>query len=164
MLRLDDLLISYGDEKYAEVALCIDLLRALSFLHQTHHWQSAGPDFYSDHLLFERLYNTVNTQIDKVAEKSIGLGNSGLVHYKHSLDNMPKFLFAIDDANILSDSLSQKMVKKSLVAEKSFLAAGEKIMDILKEKGQLTRGLEQLLGTILDEHEGLVYLLKQRMG
>ena len=37
------------------------------------------------------------------------------------------------------------------------------MMNLLKDKGLLSRGLEQLLGTILDNHESNVYLLKQRV-
>lgn len=165
-LRIDDMLITYGDSKYAELALFIDLLRSLSFLHQTHHWQTQGHASYSDHLLFQRLYDKISDQVDKVAEKSVGLstGNVGLVNYKHSLYNMPKFLNAIEDIadTNIDDPPALKMVKKSLLAEKSFITAGEKLMNILDSKGLLTRGLEQLLGEILDLHENSVYLLKQR--
>lgn len=164
ILKLDDLFISYGDVKYSELGVFVDLLRALSFLHQTHHWQTNGSMFYSDHLLFERLYNTTQAEIDKVAEKAIGVGSGDLVNYKHSLENMTRFLNAIDDNEMAMDNPSLKMVKKSLFAEKSFIVAGEKLMNILKSKNQLTRGIEQMLGNVLDEHEGFVYLLKQRVG
>ena len=50
----------------------------------------------------------------------------------------------------------------SLAAEKAYVHIGEKLMDRLKEAGLLTRGLEQMLGNILDLHETHVYLLDQR--
>ncbi|MFA6049789.1 MAG: hypothetical protein WC761_01210 [Candidatus Paceibacterota bacterium] len=165
MLKLDDLFITYGDERYAELGVFLDLLRSLQFLHQQNHWQSSGPVFYSDHLLFERLYGTVTGQVDKVAEKAVALGNSGLVNSKHSLTNMPRFLIALEDTSSgFGEPPQTQMVKRSLLAEKSFVTAGEKLMKMLESKGLLTRGVEQLLGTILDEHEGLCYLLKQRVG
>jgi hypothetical protein len=50
----------------------------------------------------------------------------------------------------------------SLAAEKAYVHIGGKIMDRFKEDGLLTRGLEQMLGNILDVHETHVYLLNQR--
>lgn len=162
MLKLEDLFITYGDAKYAELGVFIDLLRALSMLHHTHHWQTQGPQFYGDHLLYQRLYELADGQIDLVGEKAVGLGSSELVMPRHSLENMRRYIEAVEDGDIL-DGISLKMAKRSLLAEKSFITAGEKMMDQLKSKGLLTRGVEQLLGTILDEHEGVLYLLKQRI-
>lgn len=162
MLKLEDLFITYGDVKYAELGVFIDLLRALSMLHQTHHWQTRGPQFYSDHELFKRLYELSEKQIDLVGEKAVGMGSVDLVDYKHSLENMNRYLVAVESGNVM-DTPALKMVKRSLLAERSFITAGERMMDQLKSKGLLTRGVEQLLGTILDEHEAALYLLKQRV-
>ena len=166
MLRLDDLFITYGDEKYAELGVFLDLLRALQLLHQTCHWQTEGHTFYEDHLLFQRLYEGIGPQVDSVGERAVGLGSSSLVRSRHFFQNGPKFILAVDEALDspmgLQESTAAKLMKKALLAEKSFLTAGEKLMDTLKSKGLLTRGLEQLLGTVLDEHETSIYLLKQR--
>lgn len=162
MLKLEDLFITYGDAKYAELGVFIDLLRALSLLHHTHHWQAQGPQFYGDHLLYQRLYELADAQIDGVGEKAVGLGSPELVMARHSLENMRRYIEAVEDGDVM-DTLALKMAKRSLLAEKSFITAGEKLMDQLKSKGLLTRGVEQLLGTILDQHEGLVFLLKQRV-
>jgi hypothetical protein len=162
MLKLEDLFITYGDAKYAELGVFIDLLRALSLLHHTHHWQTQGSQFYGDHLLYQRLYELADGQIDGVGEKAVGLGSPELVLSRHSLENMRRYIEALEDADIM-DAPALKMAKRSLLAEKSFITAGEKLMDQLKSKGLLTRGVEQLLGTILDQHEGLLYLLKQRV-
>lgn len=162
ILKIEDLFMTYGDSKYAELGVFIDLLRALSMMHHTHHWQTHGPQFYGDHLLYQRLYELADGHIDLVGEKAVGLGSSDLVLPKHSLENMRRYIEAIDDSDIL-DAPALKMAKRSLLAEKSFITAGERMMDQLKSKGLLTRGVEQMLGTILDEHEGVVYLLKQRI-
>lgn len=164
MLKLDDLFITYGDEQYAELGVFLDLLRALQFLHHQHHWQVSGASFYEDHLLYQRLYEKINLHIDTVGEKTVGLGNSGLVASKHSLTNMPRFLVAVEDSgNAFGEPPTLQMAKKSLLAEKSFISAGEKLMKMLESKGLLTRGLENLLSQILDDHETLCYLLKQRV-
>ena len=162
MLKIEDLFITYGDAKYAELGVFIDLLRALSLLHHTHHWQTQGSQFYGDHLLYQRLYELADGQIDMVGEKAVGLGSADLVLARHSLENMRRYIEAIEDTDMM-DAPALKMAKRSLLAEKSFITAGEKMMDQLKSKGLLTRGVEQLLGTILDQHEGVLFLLKQRV-
>ena len=162
MLKLEDLFVTYGDAKYAELGVFIDLLRALSLLHHTHHWQTQGSQFYGDHLLYQRLYELADGQIDMVGEKAVGLGSADLVLARHSLENMRRYIEAIEDSDMM-DAPALKMAKRSLLAEKSFITAGEKMMDQLKSKGLLTRGVEQLLGTILDQHEGVLFLLKQRV-
>jgi DNA-binding ferritin-like protein len=162
MLKLEDFFMTYGDSKYAELGVFIDLLRALSMLHHTHHWQAQGSQFYGDHLLYQRLYELADGQIDMVGEKAVGLGSPELVMPRHSLENMRRYIEAVEDSDIMDDA-ALKMAKRSLLAEKSFITAGEKMMDQLKSKGLLTRGVEQLLGTILDQHEGVLYLLKQRV-
>ena len=162
MLKLEDFFMTYGDARYAELGIIIDLLRALSMLHHTHHWQAQGSQFYGDHLLYQRLYELADGQIDMVGEKAVGLGSPELVMPRHSLENMRRYIEAVEDSDIMDDA-ALKMAKRSLLAEKSFITAGEKMMDQLKSKGLLTRGVEQMLGTILDEHEGVLYLLKQRI-
>lgn len=163
MLKIDDLFVTYGDEQFAELAVFLDLLRALQFLHQQHHWQSSGPIAFSDHLLFQRLYEGVAAEIDLLGEKTVSFGSTRLVNSKHSLSNMPKFLIAIEDgAGMASAGGPSHLARKSLLAEKSFVTAGEKLMKMLESKGLLSRGIENLLGGILDTHEGFIYLLKQR--
>lgn len=163
ILKLDDLFITYGDEKYAEVAVFIDLLRGLQLLYQTSHWQTSGPVYYADHLLFERLYNSLGEDIDALGEKCVGMGSERLVEYRHSLQNMQMFLDAAADMIVAeNETPAQKHVVRALRAETAFIRAGESLMNMLEQKGILTRGIENLLGGILDKHEGLLYLLKQR--
>ena len=162
MLKVEDFFMTYGDSQYAELGIFIDLLRALSMLHHTHHWQTQGSQFYGDHLLYQKLYEMADGQLDMVGEKAVGLGSPELVMPKHSLENMRRYIKAVEDTDIM-DAPSLKMAKRSLLAEKSFITAGELLMKQLESKGLLTRGVEQLLGTILDQHEANVYLLKQRV-
>lgn len=162
---MDDLFVSYGDSRYAELAVFLDLLRSLQFLHHQHHWQVSGVSSYSDHLLFQRLYEGLATEIDAVGEKTVCEGGVELVASRHSLTNIPKFLNAVEDAVGISqkESPANFMVRKSLLAEKSFVTAGERLMKMLEDKSMLTRGIENLLGGILDAHETNVYLLEQRL-
>jgi DNA-binding ferritin-like protein len=165
MFKVDLLFHEYGSQKHSELAVTLDLLKALYGIHQTHHWQVSGHTFYADHLLFERLYKTVNKQIDGVAERAVGLGNSELVNLRSSLRNVTRFVDAVDMSVNIEESNDEalRMVRTSYLAEKFFISALEDIMKDLKAKNLMSFGMEQLLGTILDEHEGLCYLLKQRI-
>lgn len=156
---LDNGLAMFPGAKFAELAVLLGACRAISILHQTHHWQSSGPVFYGDHLLFERLYGASNAEIDVVAEKLLGLGGSqDLLSVSKQVINLSHFLKVHKD-----HSESDLLARRSLEAEVLFLGIVEAIMDKLKSGGMLTRGLEQMLGNIADVHEGHVYLLRQRV-
>lgn len=151
-------LVMFPGEKYAEMAVVLGSLRALAILHQTHHWQTSGPGFYGDHLLFERIYGVADGDIDRVAEKMVGLGNPILVGFSKHVINLSSFLRTLKE-----HSTSDDFARRSLEAELLFVELVETAMDRLKGAGLLTRGLEQLLGDVADKHEGVIYLLKQRV-
>lgn len=164
MLKLLDLFMVYGDSQFAELAVFLDFLKSLRMLHHQHHWQIAGANSYSDHLLMQRLYEGIDPEIDSVGEKTVALGSEDLVVVRRSLENMTKFLNAIQDSpDSPEDSPSLAKIKKSLLAERSFITAGEKLIGMLRSKNQLSAGVENLLAGILDAHETHVYLLQQRV-
>jgi len=152
-------LAMFPGERYAELAVILGSLRGLAILHQTHHWQTMGPGFMGDHLLFERVYGTANDDIDKVAEKMLGLGRVNLVGFSKHVINLASFLKVIKE-----HASSDDFFKSSLEAELLFIDLLESVMNKLEAAQLLTRGLEQLLGDIADKHEGSIYLLKQRVG
>jgi len=152
-------LTMFPGERYAELAVILGSLRGLALLHQTHHWQTMGPGFLGDHLLFERIYETANGDIDRVAEKMLGLGRVNLVGFSKHVITLASFLKIIKE-HASSDDFS----KSSLEAELLFIDLLEAVMNKLEAAQLLTRGLEQLLGDIADKHEGSIYLLKQRVG
>jgi DNA-binding ferritin-like protein len=142
--------------RYADLAVWLAFLRALGMVHQSHHWQTLGPAFYGDHLLFQRLYEAVGAEVDAVAEKLVGLDSPALTNYFLQMKHMKAFMDAI------SNSEKPPMVV-SLQAEMVLIAVGEMIQKRLEEEGLLTVGVANLLGDILDRHEGHVYLLQQRL-
>lgn len=162
MLKLVDLFVVYGDSQYAELAVFLDFLKALQMLHQEHHWQASGSDAYGDHLLFQRLYEGVQLEIDQLGEKTVSMGGMRLVDSRLSLENISKFMSAVIENSDVGQYDGMSRIKMSLLAERSFLSAGEKLMEMLSSKKQLSRGIENLLGAVLDAHETHVYLLDQR--
>jgi DNA-binding ferritin-like protein len=140
-------------------------LRALSMIHQSHHWLTHGDTYYADHLLFERLYNETVEEVDQVAERAVGLGcpldkilptvQAAIVHHIVKL--------FCEGETIGEPSVAHSYVESSLKAEKSFLKCLSIIVHEMKEHGELTRGTDNLIAGIEDKHESHVYLLQQRL-
>lgn len=156
---INDCLLRCGNEKYAELVAILGSLRALAILHQTHHWQAAGDSFFADHKLFEELYTASSDQIDPLAEKIVGLsGKAELVGFSKHVIGISSFL-----SEVKSHGTSDDPARRSLDAEKMFVALVESVMKRLEVRGLLTRGLENLLGGLADEHEKFIYLLGRRV-
>ena len=148
-----------GNEKYSDLVALMGALRGLSILHQTHHWQSFGEKFYSDHLLFQKLYEAANDQVDDVAEKVVGLSDKAeLAGFSKHVISTTEFLSLIKN-----HATSDDFAKRSLDAEKIMVSMIETIMNRLEQRSLLTRGLDNLLGGLADEHEKFVYLLERRI-
>ena len=157
---VDNMISEWGAVPYAPLSVVLVNLRFLSCVHQTHHWQSKGDPFYGDHLMFERLYNEVTSEIDAVAEKSIGLGCNENVNLVLQTAQLARLASGYG----MSQTIPQptELAKRSMIAEVNFLKAVDTIVCGMKECGMLTRGLDNLIAGIQDVHEGHVYLLKQR--
>lgn len=151
----------FQSSKYSELGIILSSIHGLSLLHHSHHWKTKGTIFFSDHLLFERLYTSVEEDFDGIAERILGLDDQGgaeMVDMTKILSGAYKFNKLIKEY-----AFSDDCAVISLEAEKFFLDCLEVCMDSLEQKGLLSRGLEQMLGNIADKHEGLIYLLKQRI-
>ena len=131
-------------------------VRAMAFNYQTSHWQVAGDTSYGDHLLFERLYEATQAEVDGLAEKLVGLFG------KEAVDG-----FAQSDMLAASlDAMSRIgcPFERSLRAEQQFQALLKKAVKDLEGLGQLSLGLDDMLRTMANDHETPLYLLQQRLG
>lgn len=137
--------------------LFLSCLQALALLHQSHHWSTSGPDFYADHLLYERLYNESLPMIDAFAEKSIGTQVIRKVDALRQVQAMSEFMGIVGTAKT-----ADEMVQVSLRAEILCVQEVNALMPILEEQMPLHEGFINLLGDIADKHESFVYLLRQR--
>jgi starvation-inducible DNA-binding protein len=150
-----------ADLPMSVLAALVAFLRAESMVHQAHHWQARGPNYYADHQLFERLYNGVIEDVDKLAERMVGLGQTILahpvLHAKHVSAVVQTFYEGAPpnpnpDANVL---ISLRAALRTLVLLKIVYAT-------LEKNRLLTHGTDNLLQGIADKHEEHAYLLKQR--
>lgn len=160
MIGVDNMLTEWGNVPNPQLSVMLVHLRHLYFVHQTHHWVSKGDTYYGDHLLFQRLYEGIAGEVDMLAEKAIGLGCEANVHLGLQMKQLGELCKNYGEATTLPSP--SELAKRSLAAEKMFLAVMDNLATQMKEQGTLSRGLDNLLAGIEDTHEGHVYLLKQR--
>ena len=140
-----------------QMSFYVAFLRAMFLFYQNAHWQSSGPGSYSNHLLFQRLYENVLEHIDAVAEKSIGLFGNEVVDLSKQTEMISKILSKYS-------KMSNDFVVAGIEFEKSFQDVAIKIMNEMKEQGKLTVGLENMiLGQIDASENPRSYLLKQNI-
>jgi DNA-binding ferritin-like protein len=154
---MDATVKQYGNAQYAELPVLLAALRSLSMIHQQNHWCVKGDKFYGDHQLFMRLYEETDAEIDKLAEKTIGLASTGFVCLKMQLQHMDLFVNLFDKLNSNDEESTT-----SYQAELTFIALCDLVMKSLRQQGLLTSGVEQLVGDMVNLHEDHIYLLKQR--
>jgi DNA-binding ferritin-like protein len=127
-------------------------LRASFIIHQHGHWKCKCPQFYANHLLFERIYDSFQTLSDETAEKIIGIfGNDSLKH-----DKQCKLI-----SDIASDYCSDNHIENSLNVVKAFLQTAKKTYDSIKENGDMSLGLDDMIMSHASKAEEAVYLLSQ---
>lgn len=154
--------MGYAMPKQAPLAGLVGALRAVSNIHQSHHWQSFGPTYYADHLLFERLYNTTNEDIDSVAERSVGTYGPAVVDAQTIVADTLRHI-ALINRQYGAPQSNTAMARTSLAAELALLRAIDAVITSLQNTGRLSHGISNLLEGIADRHEQNVYLLQQRL-
>lgn len=126
-------------------------LRLLAMYYQTAHWQVKSSTYYADHVLFERLYNETNEQIDGIAERAVGLTDMEAVSLADSLSMMSQFKLPTECKD------NSEYAKAGLALEKSVMGTIDRALE------GASAGTRNLLEGLADVSEKHVYLLKQRL-
>jgi len=138
------------------LASLASMLHALYLLHQSAHWQTRGPTYYADHLMFQRLYKNIDKEIDSLGERAVNLGGPMLVCPITTAELATPLLAGWGKGHGLD--APEKLVSMSLRAERSVLdALGVAMTQTASD------GVQNLLQGIADAHEGNLYLLDQRL-
>lgn len=140
--------VGSGEEVFCKEILGI--LEVQYLFYQSAHWQTQGPEFYGDHLMFQRLYDGVKEEIDSLAEKLVGIYGVANGALSSRIAEMAKVIGKVS-------------ANETMVVETGLLL--EEALQLMLESMQLVSlpvGLDNLLATIADNHEGHQYLLKQR--
>lgn len=156
-----NMVMAYDNMPYAELVVVGCWLKALAAIHQAHHWQASADPFYGDHLLYQRLYDSANDEVDRVAEKAVGVGCSELVTpitMSSCVDSIIKAIYFVRPGIPNPTDLAAR----SLNTERNLLSALKYLSTNLEQKNLLTKGVDNLIADLCDAHEGSIYLLKQR--
>jgi DNA-binding ferritin-like protein len=130
-------------------------LRAAQMIHQTGHWRVGGKTYYGDHQLLERLYNSVGQEIDQLAEKMVEKYGEDSVDLHGQIDHMHTVIKGI--AKISCNFRRAQAVEKML--QKLFKMSYDK----LKERDELSLGMDDFLMASANNHETNCYLLGRRL-
>lgn len=131
----------------------LSILRAQGWVYQTCHWQTKGPNAYGNHLLFDRLYKSVEEQIDVLAEKIVGLFG---LEYVDALPSIEKSRYWVKKW-----SETDNLHKRGLDSEQDFLKVARETYELLKGENNLSLGMDDFIMSACSDHETNVYLLKQ---
>ena len=135
--------------------LLLATLRAAQLIHQTGHWRVSGRTYYGDHLLLERLYNSVTKEIDELAEKMVEKYGEDSVELDTQIDHMSTVVKGI--ATISCNFKRAQAVEKML--QKLFKMS----YDNLKQDADLSLGMDDFLMASANNHDTNCYLLGQRL-
>lgn len=129
------------------------MLRILADAHRSAHWCALGSNSYSDHIMFQRLYDDTVKEVDAVAEKLLGHGmRDEAFDPQRIIESMRNTCKQLLVGGIAVESL--------LDAEKCFIAS----LDNALRSHDMTSGVENMLQGIADKHEEHVYILSRRLG
>lgn len=137
------------------------LLNAWAALHGeywllwTLHWRSKGGDYYGDHLLYQRLYEARQPELDRMAEVIAAVGGSGALDPVKGLDAAKPLVAQVE-------ALNKPDAAKAIVAAQTVMRA----VDAAAQAAQGTPyklAVENATGGIADSHLESVYLLQQRL-
>lgn len=128
-------------------------LRAQHWSYQQSHWQARGEPAYGDHLLFQRLYESVEGHIDTLAEKMVGL---------YGVETVSSFYLTPKFEGWLARWVKVDCIhKRGLLSEDDFQKACERTYERLGDIGELTLGMDDFLMATASDHETNQYLLRQ---
>ena len=132
----------------------LSTLRAMGLMYQNMHWTVSGADFYQLHLLFQRLYEALDVNIDVLAEKIVGIYGSDSINTLSQMQLMTSFL---EGLTAVGDP-----VQRGLVAESYLQRKLEMVKKSLESSEELTLGLEDYLSALASAQETSLYLLGQQ--
>jgi DNA-binding ferritin-like protein len=132
-------------------------LRAAYHCHQTSHWQSKGSQFYGDHLMMQRLYESVGDEVDTLAEKLVGAFGS------ESVDCCDQITMISDNVHWADDKAGHDYIHRALIIEESLQTMLKKAYTELKATNELSLGMDDFIMGVANNHESNIYLLRQRL-
>lgn len=131
-------------------------LRALQWLAITSHWTSDGQSFYGDHLLLQRIYESINAPVDELGERMVAYFGSNSVYPRLINGKVCSLLKSVEGQERFAALLSlERCLQTALkLAWKANQASGE----------QMSLGIDDFLMGLANSQDTTAYLLMQRVG
>jgi len=131
----------------------LSVLKAQDWNYQTTHWQVEGDDYYGNHLMFQRLYESLGAEIDTLGEKIVAYFGSDKVDSNTIITKTHEW---IEKWKSTSD-----FIKRAILSEEDMQKMFKSAYDKLKESDDLSLGLDDFLMATANAHETNLYLLGQ---
>jgi len=132
--------------------------RALYQMYQNFHWKSAGPQYYGDHQLYQRLYEGVLPEIDQLAERIMGTET-------HELDPVTDGAASAKMTEDLLQGLASKHEEHLYLLQQRAKTASRGSQNMLIELFKLAHTLDKKAEYALaSEVDALIQELTQRAG
>jgi DNA-binding ferritin-like protein len=137
------------------VLLCeiLAYLRAQGISYQTSHWQVSGDDYYGNHLLFQRLYESSGEEVDVLAEKIVGYFGSEAVDVSAQIDTIQGYIKGWSRIGCHHE--------RGLKSEQGLQRLLKMAYDSIKAADQMTLGIDDWIMATASSHESNQYLLQQ---
>jgi DNA-binding ferritin-like protein len=148
-------------EVLSDLTSVLDLLIAVRWSHLTAHWRSSGPNSFGDHLMYERLYKTVDGEIDALAEQLVQLGGSSAVDPSAMLSDAARRISKVEEH--MRPDPQTRLASRALAIEVTLVGTLATVRQQLQQADALSLGLDNLLAGVADTHNSHIYLLKQRL-
>ena len=129
------------------------LLRAQYHSYQESHWTAHGDNFYGNHLLFQRLYESVQDEIDGFAEKSVARFGNPIID---TLMLQKMMCYWLERWHSISCPF-----EKGLQSERDMQDVGKRLYESMESEGLLSMGWDDMLMAFSNAHETNQYLLQQ---
>jgi len=131
----------------------IAALFAAKWVHWENHWHSTGSNSYGDHLLYQRLYESIDGQVDGLMEKWVATGD---------VSEMESIMDLARKGLALAKSGRSLPHDRSIIVERLVLRAITTFFGKMEGTGTMSLGLNDFLASLHSDHETSSYLLSQR--
>jgi starvation-inducible DNA-binding protein len=142
-----------GDPVVDKLLWLLALLRAQYWSYQHSHWVVRGQSAYGNHLLFQRLYESLTEQIDALAEKIVGTYGPDFLDDQDLLEMFEFWNNRWSEVSCLH--------QRGLVSEEDLQTVLEDTYHSLKDAEEITLGMDDFLMGLASDHETNMFLLRQ---
>lgn len=131
-----------------------------AWFHAAHHI-TRGTGFAGDHVkIYKKIYRDYDDVYDRAAEKAVGMTHESVAC---PLATLPAAAQIVTKYSQPCKITALQIAQQGLSIERNFLGFIENALKNLRASGELTAGVESMLGEFADAHENFAYFLGQRI-